>query len=115
MSLLHEARFEELQFITRRHFLRQCGSGMGAMALASLFGCGTGMDGPVADISGLAPHFPPRVKHVIFLHMAGAPSQLELFDYKPELQKLHNQPCPDSLLEGKRFAFIEGVPNMLGP
>ena len=47
--------------------------------------------------------------------MAGAPSQLELFDYKPELQRLHNQPCPDSLLEGKRFAFIEGVPNMLGP
>jgi hypothetical protein len=115
MSLLDEARFEELQFITRRHFLRQCGSGMGGMALASLFGCGTGMDGPVADLVGLQPHFPPRVKHVIFLHMAGAPSQLELFDYKPELQRLHNQPCPDSLLEGKRFAFIEGVPNMLGP
>jgi hypothetical protein len=52
---------------------------------------------------------------VIFLHMAGAPSQLELFDYKPELQKLHNQPCPDSFLEGKRFAFIRGVPKMLGP
>jgi hypothetical protein len=52
---------------------------------------------------------------VIFLHMAGAPSQLELFDYKPELLRLHNQTCPDSLLEGKRFAFIRGRPNMLGP
>jgi hypothetical protein len=115
MSLLDEARFEELQFITRRHFLRTCASGMGGMALGSLFGCGGGLDGPVDDLARLQPHFPPRVKHVIFLHMAGAPSQLELFDYKPELQRLHNQPCPDSLLEGKRFAFIEGVPNMLGP
>jgi hypothetical protein len=47
--------------------------------------------------------------------MAGAPSQLELFDYKPELQKLDGQDCPPSLLEGKRFAFIRGVPKMLGP
>src|SRR5918995_1822321 len=68
-----------------------------------------------AAASSLQPHFPAKVKHVIFLHMAGAPSHLELFDYKPELQKLHNQPCPDSLLEGKRFAFIKGVPKMLGP
>ena len=47
--------------------------------------------------------------------MVGAPSQLELFDYKPELAKLHNQPCPPSLLDSKKFAFIQGVPNMLGP
>ena len=47
--------------------------------------------------------------------MVGAPSQLELFDYKPELEKLHNKPCPKSLIEGKQFAFIEGIPNMLGP
>jgi hypothetical protein len=60
-------------------------------------------------------HFAPRAKRVIFLHMAGAPSQLELFDYKPELQKLHGQNCPQSLLDGKRFAFIKGVPQMLGP
>ncbi|RYY19595.1 MAG: DUF1501 domain-containing protein, partial [Chitinophagaceae bacterium] len=48
-------------------------------------------------------------------HMAGAPSQLELFDYKPELEKLDGLDCPPSLLEGKRFAFIRGVPKMLGP
>jgi hypothetical protein len=47
--------------------------------------------------------------------MAGAPSQLELFDFKPELQKLNDQLCPPSLLEGKRFAFIRGTPTMLGP
>lgn len=62
-----------------------------------------------------APHFPAKAKSVIYLHMAGAPSQLELFDYKPELQKLHGQDCPPSLLEGKKFAFIRGVPKMLGP
>jgi hypothetical protein len=53
-------------------------------------------------------------KRVIYLHMAGAPSQLELFDYKPVLNKLNGQACPTSLLEGKRFAFIRGVPQMLG-
>jgi hypothetical protein len=61
------------------------------------------------------PHFPGKAKRVIYLHMAGAPSQLELFDYKPELVKLNNQLCPPSLLEGKRFAFIRGTPKMLGP
>ena len=52
---------------------------------------------------------------MIFLHMAGAPSQLELFDYKPELMKMDGQDCPPSLLDGKQFAFIRGVPKMLGP
>ena len=87
MDLLQRARFEELQLTTRRHFLRQCASGMGGMALASLYGCGSAPgDVPlVAAANSLQPHFPARVKQVIFLHMAGAPSQLELFDYKPEL------------------------------
>lgn len=62
-----------------------------------------------------APHFAPKARSVIYIHMAGAPSQLELFDYKPELQKLNGLDCPQSLLEGKKFAFIRGVPKMLGP
>lgn len=62
-----------------------------------------------------SPHFAPKAKRIIYLHMAGAPSQLELFDYKPELHKLHGQDCPQSLLKGKEFAFIEGVPKMMGP
>ncbi len=118
MNLLEQALMEELQFITRRHFLKQCATGMGGMALASLAGCGSALPGATEGVSRFGPRgadFPGKVKHVIFLHMAGAPSQLELFDYKPELARLHNQPCPDSLLEGKRFAFIQGRPNMLGP
>jgi hypothetical protein len=62
-----------------------------------------------------APHFAPKAKRVIYIHMAGAPSQLELFDYKPELVKYHGMDCPAEFLEGKKFAFIRGVPKMLGP
>ena len=57
--------------------------------------------------------YAPKAKRVIYLHMAGAPSQLEMFDYKPELEKLDGKPCPPSLLAGKRFAFIQGTPEML--
>ena len=58
-------------------------------------------------------HFAPKAKRVIYLHMAGAPSQLELFDHKPELAKLDGKECPKEFLEGKQFAFIQGVPKML--
>ncbi|MBC7923390.1 MAG: DUF1501 domain-containing protein [Ferruginibacter sp.] len=127
MNLLEEAYRHQAEYQTRRHFLRQCTTGLGAMALSSLIGCGSddppslavAPEGVRRDLSRpfdpLAPHFAPRAKSVIFLHMAGAPSQLELFDYKPDLQKLDGQDCPPSLLEGKRFAFIKGVPKMLGP
>lgn len=105
---------------TRRHFLRTCTSGMGAMALAGLAGCYDAGSGKIANVSGsklqdaIKAH-QAHAKRVIYLHMAGSPSQLELFDYKPELQKLDGQLCPDSLLKGKTFAFINGVPKMLGP
>lgn len=61
------------------------------------------------------PHFPAKAKRIIYMHMAGAPSQLEMFDYKPDLEKLNGLDCPQSLLEGKKFAFIQGTPKMLGP
>ncbi|MBC9908811.1 DUF1501 domain-containing protein [Chitinophaga varians] len=120
MRLLREANEETLRYITRRHFLLDCVTGLGAAALGSfLAGCGSssakGPDFSADPMAPRAPHFPGRAKSVIYLHMAGAPSQLELFDYKPDLQKLHNQLCPQSLLEGKKFAFIRGVPKMLGP
>ena len=66
----------------------------------------------------LAPKKPmhaAKAKNVIYLHMAGSPPQLDLFDYKPELVKRHMQPCPDELIEGKTFAFIKGKPKLLGP
>ncbi|HVI46443.1 MAG TPA: DUF1501 domain-containing protein [Chitinophaga sp.] len=122
-KLIREANEETLRYITRRHFLLDCVTGLGAAALGSfLTSCGnnSAAASPLANLKGdpmapRAPHFPARAKSVIYLHMAGAPSQLELFDYKPELQKLHNQLCPPSLLAGKQFAFIRGVPKMLGP
>lgn len=119
-----EALFTEATFNTRRHFLKQCTAGLGSLALLSLLdGCGSGVetrpfasqsntDNPLRPLSPLAS---PKAKRVLFMHMEGAPSQLELFDYKPELTKLDGQLCPPSLLEGKRFAFIKGVPKMLGP
>lgn len=105
MNLLDEALFERHQLATRRHFLKACATGLGSMAMGSLLGA--------TDTK--IPHFIPKAKRVIFLHMAGAPSQLELFDYKPLLKELNGKDCPPSLLEGKRFAFISGVPQMLGP
>jgi uncharacterized protein DUF1501 len=122
--LLDEANKETLGFWTRRHFLRESAMGLGALALGSMAGsCGTTVTegkpalqfDPANPLTPKAPPMPGRAKSVIYLHMAGAPSQLELFDYKPELQKLDGLDCPPSLLEGKRFAFIRGVPKMLGP
>jgi len=89
-------------------------SGLGALSLSSLLGNDLLGNSSLAKnpfTNGLL----PKAKNVIFLHMAGAPSQLELFDYKPLLKQLDGQDCPQSLLEGKRFAFIKGVPKMLGP
>ena len=65
-------------------------------------------------LSPLPPQFAAKARRVIYLHMAGAPSQLELFDHKPELTRLDGQDCPGVVLEGKRFAFISGVPKLLG-
>ena len=111
--------FSHLQSVSRRHFLFESAAGLGAAALGILGGgCSSKRSALEMSLDPMAPrspHFPAKAKSVIYLHMAGAPSQLELFDYKPELQKLHNQPCPPSLMEGKRFAFIRGTPKMLGP
>ncbi|GIX00155.1 MAG: sulfatase [Pirellulaceae bacterium] len=114
MNLNTHAHLLAAQLATRRHFLKHCSLGLASMWLA-------GRD--VSSLQG-APrsggavpqlHFPPRVRRVIYLHMAGSPSQLELFDFKPELQRLDGEDCPASFLEGKRFAFIQGVPKLLGP
>lgn len=123
-KLIEEFQKKEVQSTTRRHFIMDCVSGMGTAAFGAMMlaSCGKSPGTPpnitARDLNPLAPlppHFAPKAKRVIYLHMAGAPSQLELFDYKPDLIKLHNQPCPESFLEGKKFAFIRGVPNMLGP
>jgi len=94
-----------LRATTRRHFFGDCAIGLGSLALASLLDAraATTAD-PLAPKPG---HFPARAKNVIFLFMAGGPSQLELFDYKPKLVELNGQSIPDSFIEGKRFAFMD--------
>jgi len=115
MNIHQEAEHRKLAHQTRRHFLRTCTTGMGAIALSGFFGCSASGSNPVTEVDAARlPHYIPRAKRIIYLHMAGSPSQFELFDYKPELNKLHDQLCPPSLLEGKRFAFITGQPKMLG-
>jgi hypothetical protein len=120
--LIKEANEANISYHTRRHFLKECAMGFGGLALGSLLqACGSSDNGyniaydPAHPLAPKLPMFPARAKNVIYLHMAGAPSQLELFDYKPELLKLDGQLCPPSLVEGKRFAFIRGIPKMLGP
>lgn len=100
---------------TRRHFLKQCQLGLGALTLSSLLG----RDLPVAAsvVNPLAPrqpHFSPKAKQVIYLHLTGSPPHLDLYDYKPELVRLDGQPCPESFIRGKRFAFTSGTPKLLG-
>ncbi|MEO7768548.1 MAG: DUF1501 domain-containing protein, partial [Ferruginibacter sp.] len=121
--LLIEAQQAVIRMQSRRHFLKETAMGLGALALGSILGgCGSKASSgnpivfdPAHPLMPKLPHFAGKAKSVIYLHMAGAPSQLELFDYKPELMKMDGQDCPPSLLEGKRFAFIRGVPKMLGP
>jgi hypothetical protein len=101
---------DQLRTTTRRHFFERCGVGLGAIALGSLLG------EPQADANPLAPrvpHFPPKAKSVIFLFMAGGPSQLDLFVDKPLLREHHGQLPPKEYMEGKRFAFLKGTETLL--
>src|SRR5438132_4806661 len=111
--------------LTRRHFFQECGIGVGKIALASLLtdsvtrATAGPIENPKAKIENpLAPrhpHFSPKAKRVIHLFMAGAPSQLDLFDYKPALTKLEGKPLPPSVIGGQRYAFIRHDAAVLGP
>lgn len=114
------------QVVTRRHFFRDCQVGLGSLALASMLADGAvsaensspaAAGGPAFNPNPLAPrptHFPAKAKSVIFLFMAGGPSQLELFDYKPKLQELDGQVVPPSVVANKRFAFLKPDAKLLG-
>ena len=106
---------------TRRHFFRECGVGVGKIALASLitnaFATRTSA-APARALNPMAarpPHFAPRAKRVIYLFMAGAPSHLDLFDYKPQLAKYEGKPIPPEIIRGQRYAFIRQDAAALGP
>ena len=110
---------QHLQQQTRRHFFNQCGVGVGSIALANLISGAS--HGTISDASSnpLAPkptNFPARAKRVIYMFMAGGPSQLDMFDHKPMLNRLNGQPIPQSYLDGKRFAFMDSSHriNLLG-
>jgi len=100
--------------VTRRHFFGRSSTGIGAAALASLLGGGATA---APGVSGL-PHFAPRAKRVIYLFMNGAPTHVDLFDYKPKLKELHGKPVPQEYVGGKRFSTMTGNPKgklMLSP
>jgi hypothetical protein len=102
---------------SRRWFLRECGLGIGKIAAASLL-TNSLLPRARATTEVLAPkqpHFAGKAKRVIHLFMSGAPSQLDLFDYKPELTKLEGKPLPPSVIGGQRYAFIRPDAAVLGP
>ena len=97
--------------VTCRHFFEQASFGIGGLALASLIDealLAQGSRPPAYKFD-----YPPKVKRVIYLFMAGAPSQLDLFDPKPALTKHDGQDIPEELIKGERFAFIKGTPKLL--
>jgi len=102
--------------ITRRWFFQQCGVGLGAIALGRLFQQ-NGWAAPAGNnpLAPRQPHFKAKAKRVIYLFMAGAPSHLELFDYKPELAKFDGKLPPAELVKGYRAAFISPNSSLLGP
>ena len=105
-----------LQQQRRRHFLTQCSSGLGAIALSGLMSDQTAADTTSTDLLAVRrPHFDPRAKAVIHLFMAGAPSQLEMFDNKPLLTELTGKPLPPSVIGGQRYAFIQPDAAVMGP
>src|SRR6184192_1303435 len=112
LSFIDELRAERANYITRRWFLRQCGVGLGSIALASLLDTGKVFGGEKAaaasnPLAPRQPHFKPKAKRVIYLFMGGAPSQLDLFYYKPTLEKYNGQPVPKEVVMGQKYAFIK--------
>jgi uncharacterized protein (DUF1501 family) len=102
-----------LELIKRREFFQRAGFGLGSMALASLLRHQTSA-APANPLTPKRAMFAPRARRVIYLHMIGAPSQLDLFENKPELNRRDGEECPESLLKGRRFAFIGGRMTLAG-
>src|SRR5438309_4271908 len=111
-TFIDELRAERAKLFTRRWFFRRCGVGLGSIALASLLDSVSNVLGGekvAAGANPLAPrqpHFKPKARRVIYLFMGGAPSQLDLFDYKPALKKYDGQQVPKEVLMGQKYAFL---------
>jgi hypothetical protein len=113
MNLLHELAAERARHLSRRWFFRDCTLGLGSIALASLLAeegraaASNNRPQAVDPLLPRKPHHTPKAKSVIYLFMAGAPSQLELFDHKPTLAKYNGRPVPKDVLGGQTYAFIK--------
>src|SRR5262249_52769251 len=107
------------KLLARRWFLQECGVGLGAIALLDLLRqngyAAPGEAALPAPLPPKPPHSAPKAKRVIFLFMAGAPSQMELFDYKPGLARLNGTLPPADLIKNYRAAFINPSSKLLGP
>ncbi len=105
-----------LQTLTRRHFLRDCQISLGGLAVATMLQGESAAAAKTADkpLEPKKPHFAARAKNVIFLHMAGSPPHLDMFDYKPQLVQRNGENCPEEYIKGRRFAFTSGIPKLLG-
>ena len=97
---------QSLKSITRRYFLEDCWSSIGAIALTSFFNEKLFAEA-VNPMAPRNPQFPAKAKRVLFLGMSGGPSQLDLFDFKPKLNELHGKPIPKSIVGDQRYAFIK--------
>ncbi|MEW6304130.1 MAG: DUF1501 domain-containing protein [Verrucomicrobiota bacterium] len=111
MNYAQELRHEAARYVTRRWFFQQCGVGLGSIALASLLGeqsAAAASKIKVTDpLAPKKPHYTPKAKRVIYMFMAGAPSQLDMFDYKPALEKYNGKPVPPEVVKGQKYAFIK--------
>jgi hypothetical protein len=106
---------EQAAVMSRREMFQHAGMGFAGIALASLFGRDApATAGPARPTAPKPPHFPASAKHVIFMHMVGAPSHLDLFEYKPVLQKFDGELMPEDLWKGLRLAFIRKRPKLMG-
>jgi hypothetical protein len=115
MTTSADLRAARARLLSRRWFLQDCGVGMAGLALSSLVAREAKAKAPANPLAVRAPHFKPKAKRVIYMFMAGAPSHLELFDPKPELQKRDGQLPPADLLKDYRAAFINPNSALLGP
>jgi len=113
---MHLSLGQNLKMTTRRQLFQTCGVGLGKVALASMIARELGFTPlQAADSEPRGYHHQPRVKRVIYLFMAGAPSQLDLFDHKPKLVELEGKPIPPSVIAGQRYAFIQPNAAVLAP
>ena len=89
--------------------------GIGGVALSEMLATDAmGLEAPDNPLLPKLPHFAPKAKRVIYLHLTGSPPHLDLWDHKPELVKRDGQECPDEYIKGKKFAFTSGTPKLMG-